>query len=1170
MTLSAVPAPAALRASEVTSFDAARYGAKVDWTKSCVLIDGRPVVIVSAEFHYFRVPDRERWRPILTDIKGAGFNTVRLYFHWGYHSPAEGVYNFRGNRDINYLLELCTELHLFVITAPGPYICAEVQAGGYPIWLVAKRELRIRHLRFAPIGLVKKWDQQFHNYCAHYMRTIVPMLAKHERTNTPNGCIVSMQIENELRQPMPIGIGGLDDEIRLLCDIARESGSTVPFFHNDDSPIGSWSKGKALRSVSRGGMRAGRPMYRTDMYGFDLYFTFPPGDKSGDASSMQVGMIELCGVSACLNCFGIGGAGVGGSDKECISCLYHRGVHHAPPPALGWAATSQMTSAVDKLESKLQKIGGSAHLGPVVIAETQVGWINQWGRMRSYDDVYNFFGMHFSSTLQVSLMAQGVTVANHYMAYGGTNHGSLGDTEVYSSYDYSAFIREYGMLSDRGRKMRQVMLFARSFASQGFANTKPFTDGSARLSHARARIKATVSSLLLGVREAVRDDELDDGGADGITEAGFTQRPLYAYLRNLAGSPMRFSLIVDEYVLPCALPHCDAMVVPLYHLLETGGLAVLACSVPVVCRASYAGSELWVLRTRPKEIGRLVLNVLATNSDRRHSLRANWALLPAKPQAGAPCTHGTVAASDLDAGAATPLVSTPLDELPLGQFGAFSGTGTPIALRASTEAAGLCYSMVFSGQATTVVSISCGESASPVLRLLCLTEQNADTFTADLGGEDPFLAPKSHELSSPFAAAWGANSLAFTPAGKLEVGYDQNQSSISSTFIVRSGDTTNPPEQFVAGPQPVCAILPNVFVHEVAEGIMKTTLCHGVADGDPLSPNFEIPTDGWSRRVVDWREDVMWKEISYENRDPLDHHMTSGHVAYRLRFRCTARRVGLVINVRHSAVVWCDGVAVGGQICISHNAASAGAMHAVDLHRAGKKRYDLTKALRALGPETSGFHEVIILVLSFGQSRSPFLLNDVRNKRGLLSARLSRRAGIRGVRWDIGGVTVSRLDDAYGSSGLPLENEMNDCTYDAGMEASTGTQVTANDGLVYYRSSFRVPSNSVIGGIAKYPLRIQIRSGAGTVAMIWVNTLLIGRYVEKAGPQSDFYVPEGLIKLSKGNSLVIAVYGAVDTSFSVHILPWVVASGTGNLLEERGEVFALRLASLEVASSKQK
>ena len=92
----------------------------------------------SGEFHYFRLPSPELWRDVLEKIKAAGFNAVSLYFDWGYHSPAPGMYDFTGVRDVDRLLDMADELGMYVIARPGPYINAEVDGGGFPAWLTTK------------------------------------------------------------------------------------------------------------------------------------------------------------------------------------------------------------------------------------------------------------------------------------------------------------------------------------------------------------------------------------------------------------------------------------------------------------------------------------------------------------------------------------------------------------------------------------------------------------------------------------------------------------------------------------------------------------------------------------------------------------------------------------------------------------------------------------------------------------------------------------------------------------------------------------------------------------------------------------------------------------------------------------------------------------------------
>jgi hypothetical protein len=61
----------------------------LSWNKHTLLINGKPVLLFSGEFHYWRIPDRERWREILTKYKAAGLNCIRIYFHWAFHSPSK-------------------------------------------------------------------------------------------------------------------------------------------------------------------------------------------------------------------------------------------------------------------------------------------------------------------------------------------------------------------------------------------------------------------------------------------------------------------------------------------------------------------------------------------------------------------------------------------------------------------------------------------------------------------------------------------------------------------------------------------------------------------------------------------------------------------------------------------------------------------------------------------------------------------------------------------------------------------------------------------------------------------------------------------------------------------------------------------------------------------------
>jgi beta-galactosidase GanA len=108
---------------------------QVTFDKYSLMLDGRRQVVWSGEFHPFRLPSPDLWRDVLQKMKATGYTAVSIYFDWNYHSPAPGVYDFTGVRDMDRVLDLAAEAGLYVIARPGPYINAEVTGGGFPAWL---------------------------------------------------------------------------------------------------------------------------------------------------------------------------------------------------------------------------------------------------------------------------------------------------------------------------------------------------------------------------------------------------------------------------------------------------------------------------------------------------------------------------------------------------------------------------------------------------------------------------------------------------------------------------------------------------------------------------------------------------------------------------------------------------------------------------------------------------------------------------------------------------------------------------------------------------------------------------------------------------------------------------------------------------------------------------
>jgi len=346
---------------------------QVTFDKNSLIINGKREFIRSGAFHYFRTPGVELARDRFMKLKAAGYNTVDIYLNANYHSKKEGEYDFSGIKDIKKVLETAKETGLYVIIRPGPFINAEVNAGGIPFWVLRKKEVIPRNR----IGATYQYSPEYMKFITQWYDAVIPVI-----NNFDN--IIAFQIENEY------ATDEMDEQyMKELYQMARERGITCPIFHNDAYCAGLWAD-------------------VVDIYACDIYPYINPNQN--------------------------------------------------------WKQDHFCFDTIDNIEDSARMFKEDA---PIFIAEMQSGWFDKWDGI-GYREMRKALGDEHINIMTKTAVSQGVTMFNHYMAVGGTSWDDLACDEVYTSYEFTAPIDEYGNIQPNLYKAKEINYFLKSF---GLTNT---------------------------------------------------------------------------------------------------------------------------------------------------------------------------------------------------------------------------------------------------------------------------------------------------------------------------------------------------------------------------------------------------------------------------------------------------------------------------------------------------------------------------------------------------------------------------------------------------------------------------------------------------------------------------------------------------------------------------
>ncbi|MBQ7126162.1 beta-galactosidase [bacterium] len=341
---------------------------EVLYDKYSLLINGKRVIIKSGAFHYFRTPGVEMAKDRFLKMKAGGYNTVDIYFNWNYHSLKPGEYDFTGIKDVRKILKAAQDAELYIIARPGPFINAEVNAGGLPFWLLKMDDVVPRNR----IGTEYHYSEKYMEYIAEWYDQIIPIINEFDN-------VILFQIENEYATDTME-----EDYMRKLYRMARERGIKCPIFHNDAYFAGLWAD-------------------CVDIYALDLYPYINPNQN--------------------------------------------------------WKQDNFCFDTLDNIEDVFRSAKENS---PPFIAEMQSGWFDKWDGL-GYKHIRDSLGDEHINIMTKTALSQGVTLFNHYMAVGGTNWGDLACDEVYTSYEFTAPIDEFGVLQNNFFKAKEINYFLNSF-----------------------------------------------------------------------------------------------------------------------------------------------------------------------------------------------------------------------------------------------------------------------------------------------------------------------------------------------------------------------------------------------------------------------------------------------------------------------------------------------------------------------------------------------------------------------------------------------------------------------------------------------------------------------------------------------------------------------------------
>ena len=160
------------------------------------LINNERILFIAGSVHYPRLSQYE-WGKVFKLLKDSGINLIQTYVFWDIHEPVHGHYFFPDDESSSNLvkfIQVAKKHGMYVNLRIGPYVCAEWNYGGLPVWLKKVYQPGTNNT------IVYRTDNdEWLNVMLSFCDRIIDLMSRNHLFfgGDDNGPIVMLQLENE-------------------------------------------------------------------------------------------------------------------------------------------------------------------------------------------------------------------------------------------------------------------------------------------------------------------------------------------------------------------------------------------------------------------------------------------------------------------------------------------------------------------------------------------------------------------------------------------------------------------------------------------------------------------------------------------------------------------------------------------------------------------------------------------------------------------------------------------------------------------------------------------------------------------------------------------------------------------------------------------------------------